>query len=172
MKTALLLSGGIDSAAVLIAKRREIDVCVFVSYGQPAAEPEFRAAEAIALSQMIYFLHVHRAHLPCVELSGDGPRVVPHRNLHLLLQASAHTRADRIFIGSTANDQRDYEDCRQPFFDAASAALGVQVAAPALAWSRERCVNIVRHAGLLPYTWSCYEGHPDPCGKCASCLQR
>ena len=170
MKTALLLSGGIDSLAVLITKRREIDLCVFVDYGQPAAEPEYTAADAVALSQMIHLVTV-KARLPCSELSGDGPRVVPHRNLHLLLQASAHTRAERIFIGATAGDQRDYEDCRQPFFDAASVALGVQVVAPALAWNRERCFNIVRHAGLLPYTWSCYEGHSDPCGKCASCLQ-
>lgn len=170
MKTVLLLSGGVDSTAVLVARRQEIDSCVFVDYGQPATEPEFTAADAIASALRVQFVAI-KARLPCIELQGNGPRVVPHRNLHLLLQASAHTRADRILIGATAGDQRDYEDCRRPFFDAASAALGVAVVPPALTWSREKCVNIVRGAGLLPYTWSCYEGHSDPCGRCASCLQ-
>lgn len=170
MKTALLLSGGVDSVAVLVDERDSIDVCVFVDYGQPAAEPELVAATSIAASLDMPIIVV-RARIPCRELGGAGPCVVPHRNLHLLLQTAIHTEASRIYIGATSGDQRDYEDCRQPFFDAAALALGVEVIAPALTWGRARCRRIVEFAGLSQYVWSCYAGHSDPCGKCASCLQ-
>lgn len=109
---------------------------------------------------------------------------VPFRN-GLFLSAAASMalslKASILFYGAHHDDWAGdaYPDCSQAFVEAMNRAIvegtggELRLEAPFVTWSK---ADIVR-AGLalgVPYelTWSCYEGGDEPCGICATCLDR
>ena len=73
MKTALLLSGGMDSLAIAWWKRP--DVAITLDYGQKAAEAEKRASAAVCAQLGIEH---HIVHIDCSSLgSGDMADAAP-----------------------------------------------------------------------------------------------
>lgn len=109
---------------------------------------------------------------------------VPFRN-GLFLSAAASMalslKASILFYGAHHDDWAEdaYPDCSQAFVEAMNRAIvegtggELRLEAPFVTWSK---ADIVR-AGLslgVPYelTWSCYEGGDEPCGICATCLDR
>ena len=109
---------------------------------------------------------------------------VPFRN-GLFLSAAASMalslKASILFYGAHHDDWAGdaYPDCSQAFVEAMNRAIvegtggELRLEAPFVMWSK---ADIVR-AGLalgVPYelTWSCYEGGDEPCGICATCLDR
>lgn len=109
---------------------------------------------------------------------------VPFRN-GLFLSAAASMalslNASVLFYGAHHDDWAGdaYPDCSQAFVEAMNTAIvegtggELRLEAPFVTWSK---ADIVR-AGLalgVPYelTWSCYEGGDEPCGVCATCLDR
>lgn len=72
-----------------------------------------------------------------------------------------------------------YPDCSQAFVDAMARAIDegtggkLQLVVPFVQWSKARIVEAGLKLGV-PYelTWSCYEGADEPCGTCATCLDR
>lgn len=109
---------------------------------------------------------------------------VPFRN-GLFLSAAASMalslKASILFYGAHHDDWAGdaYPDCSQAFVEAINRAIvegtggELRLEAPFVTWSK---ADIVR-AGLalgVPYelTWSCYEGGDEPCGICATCLDR
>lgn len=109
---------------------------------------------------------------------------VPFRNgLFLASAASLALSLDCSVVcyGAHADDWAGcaYPDCSPAFVDAMASSIDqgtggqLQLVAPFVQWSKARIVE----EGLkrdVPYhlTWSCYEGADEPCGTCATCLDR
>ena len=90
-----------------------------------------------------------------------------------------------IFVGANAIDYSGYPDCRPEFYTSLTevlrlgsklgSAYGVSIAieAPIIRMSKPEIVRRAVELGApLELTWSCYEGGPQPCGRCDSCLLR
>lgn len=179
MSTLVLLSGGVDSAAVATLGA---DHALFVGYGQPVVGREHAAAVRVAHRLGIPFSSAAVVGLdttPMHDAPGAGARVVPGRNAVLLTIAAARAAAlglDTVRIGAIAGDYADYPDCRPAFVAALSAALeagyGVRIEAPLAAHPKVRAVELCLRAGVLDLTWSCYVHGPRPCGNCNSCAAR
>lgn len=172
VSTAVLLSGGVDSAfAAYCVGEHGSTVAVFVDYGQPAAAMELRAAHALADSFGWGFREVKIGGMPLGQMaSGIGPHIVPARNLWLISIAAAF--AERVWIGCAPQDLAQYADCRPDFLNAMSDAM--LELRRYVEWSdfpRSGRAAWLARRGVLDLCWSCYGPGPEPCGKCASCLQ-
>jgi len=130
-------------------------------------------------------LSVPSGHIDCPSIPIT---YVPARNLIFLSYALGYaevTGADKIFIGVNALDYSGYPDCRPEFIDRFqnladySTKAGVQdqrkikIETPLLHLSKKDIVLLGQklHAPLA-LTTSCYNGGPEACGKCDSCLLR
>lgn len=175
---AVLLSGGMDSAAALYLAverhGRENVRSVFVDYGQKASELERWAS--LELSDRIGVGWQPRT----ISLSGgtliDGEgalvgadTVVPERNHELILQA--RLSGDEVWYAPHAGDWAVYEDCRPEFVR----SFVFPVVAPFL-YLTKRDIRLIGDRLGVPWglTWSCYApvGGELPCGKCGACLER
>jgi 7-cyano-7-deazaguanine synthase len=78
MKTSLLLSGGMDSVAIVWWKGP--DIAITIDYGQVPAEAEIRAACAVASTLGIehHIIHCDLASLGSGDMAGSAPL---HRSL-------------------------------------------------------------------------------------------
>ena len=177
----ILFSGGIDSTALAWEHRHAEPLLFFVDFGQPARARERDAARAVARRLRLGLIE-HSTILPGVgAMSGDGPRVMPGRNLALLSLAvslAASKGLSRVQFGAILDDSRDYPDCRVEFVQAlretAIIGYGVRVDAPFLHLSKAEVMARLP-ADVLALTWSCYESrglYDGPCGTCNSCLLR
>lgn len=198
MGSVVLLSGGIDSAvcAAIEAERGRLLGCLFISYGQPAADCERVAARAIARQLDVPFAQM-TVPLPLGSMGApegeEGPRVVPGRNLALLSLAICHALslgADTVVVGATAADRDSYPDCRGPFLrdlsEVVRVTYGAHVEAPLIGCSKAKVVGIAHRLDLdLSWTWSCYTPRAvdapigrhelprlQPCGTCNACVER
>lgn len=184
MRILVLLSGGIDSAALVgkaLQTRKTLDVgCLFVDYGQPSYVQEGRAAYAIAG----HFTGVTIGNAYCRVSLGDmatgtDAHVVPARNLVLLALGANYALSrgfDEVWLGAISEDYLHYADCRLGFakqLSKATSMLGVAVKYP---WVEEQCnkaavLEAARAYGVpLKDTYSCYG--PAVCHECPSCLER
>jgi len=183
----ILLSGGYDSLFMLNMSKADghATACLFIDYGQQAAQQEQQAAERACADHgvALYSASITLAESSITPMngpSGAGPRVVPGRNLALIGLAVNHAASEgykEVWIGATADDVHDYADCRSGFImgaDAAARAYGVQVCAPLIRRRRSDLVEMVKRSGwVMSAAFSCYS--PDengkPCGDCNSCAQ-
>jgi 7-cyano-7-deazaguanine synthase len=172
----VLLSGGVDSAAC-VAFCLEVGrpTCgLFVDYQQPALKKEAASARHIA----DYFgIPLHRARWV-------GPRtkevgLIPARNA-VLLSAALMERpptATAIAIGIHAGTP--YVDCSPEFVSRMQRVYDlyfgsrVQIVAPFLEWAKSEIWSYARSKAIpFELTYSCEAGSEQPCGECASCLDR
>ena len=121
------------------------------------------------------------------EQKGKVSTYVPFRNgLFLAIAASLAEQYgyEEIWYGAHQDDIAGdaYPDCSQAFIRCMNAAIfngtvaNIEMKAP---WSSFNKVDIARYAkqiGItqeeIEHTWSCYEGGDEPCGKCATCIDR
>lgn len=119
------------------------------------------------------------------DASGDTVSTyVPFRNgLFLSTAASIALSLDCSFVcyGAHADDWAGcaYPDCSPEFVGAMARAIdtgtggALQLVAPFVNWSKARIVEEGLKLGVpFELTWSCYEGGDEPCGACATCLDR
>jgi len=192
----VLLSGGLDSTAALLAARRSFDEVSALGfrYGQPSADQELVAASTTAQSLGVRF--DRRQLVGAIEPGGimkgapDGlavaPVVVPMRNAIFLSVAASvgiglwGGEPFSIGVGCNADDAA-FDDCRRTFFGAMSTAMtlasGVQIGvwAPYVDTPKRQIVEFVDAAGeldALSRSWSCYRGGKAPCRKCRACIVR
>jgi 7-cyano-7-deazaguanine synthase len=109
---------------------------------------------------------------------------VPFRN-GLFLSSAASIALSRdcsvIYYGAHADDSAGaaYPDCSPVFNNAMNEAIWegsghqLRIKAPFVNVSKADVVRMGLEIGV-PYelTWSCYEGGEEPCGKCATCIDR
>jgi 7-cyano-7-deazaguanine synthase len=183
----LLLSGGIDSAA--LAAIGKPSACVFVDYGQRPARAELRAAAAVAEA---LGLKLHDIRLDLRSIGGGlllGEEVNPHapspewwpyRNQILVTAAAAlalRLGLDHVVVGTVAGDGDRHADGTQEFYKVLDALMRLQegnigVLAPAISETTEQ---LVVRSGLgediLGWTVSCHRSE-FPCGDCPGCWKR
>jgi 7-cyano-7-deazaguanine synthase len=183
MKTALLLSGGMDSIAIAYWRRPEI--AITVDYGQLPAAGEMRAAQAVADVLSIEH-HIVRADLSALgsgDMAGSAALGVapvsewwPFRNQMLITLAAMKgvvLGVERLLIGTLKTDAK-HADGRPRFVEGMSAILRLQegeltLEAPAIEMTaielvRKSCVPME----VLAWAHSCHVGE-FACGLCRGC---
>lgn len=186
-KQAVLLSGGLDSAALAALIRPELAIAV--DYGQTCARAELTAAQAVASSLNVPFLAV-RADCSSVgsgDLAGRAPlsglapsqEWWPFRNqlLATLAAPAALTHDLKVLNFATVRTDGFHADGTREFFRLLDALFryqegGLSIAAPAIDLSS---AELIREAGMgldiLGWTHSCHFGDA-PCGRCRGCQKR
>ncbi len=185
MKTALLLSGGMDSIAIAWWKRPEM--ALTIDYGQKPAQAEIRAAKEVA-SRLGIEHQVVQCDLSALG-SGDmagGPPLAfapvpewwPFRNQLLLTVAAMRlvpSGATKVLIGCLATDKQ-HADGRAEFISAMNDLFAVQegglsAEAPAIDLT---AVELVKRSGIpleiLAWAHSCHRAN-EACGACRGCLK-
>ena len=183
MKTALLLSGGMDSIALAWWKRP--DQAFTVDYGQLAASAEIEASAAVcrALDIPHVVLRFDARALGSGDMAGAdaNPHAPasdwwPYRNqllVTLVAMRAVATGVERLWLGAVAGDET-HRDGSPAFFEHMSALLayqegGVIVEAPAITM---RTVDLIRESGIprsvLAWAHSCHRADV-PCCSCRGC---
>jgi len=184
MKTALLLSGGMDSVAIAWMKRP--DLAITINYGQKAAEAETHAAAQVA--RALEIPHEVIA-VDCGSLgSGDMAHAAPdahaaksdwwpYRNQLLLTLAGMRALArgvQTLFIGTLKSDGESHLDGTQQFVSLMDGLMeyqegGLRISAPAIDLT---AVELIRASGipasLLAWSHSCHKANI-ACGNCRGC---
>lgn len=183
MKTALLLSGGMDSLSLAWWKRP--DIAFTVNYGQLAAQAEIQVSTTIC--QMLDIPH-HIVNIDCRKLgSGDmaGSQADshapasdwwPYRNQLLVTLAAMKAISfgvTHLWLGTVKSDGF-HRDGSPEFMAAISHLLSLQeggmiVEAPAIGLST---AELVRKSGIpaevLAWAHSCHKADV-ACGNCRGC---
>ncbi len=183
MKTALLLSGGMDSLTLAWWKRP--DIALTLNYGQLAAQAEIEASRTICKQLEI----PHRViEIDCRQLgSGDmaGSQADglapasdwwPYRNQMLITLAAMKAISfgvTRLWLGTVKSDDF-HKDGSPEFMSAISRLLSLQeggiiVEAPAMELSTAELVRKSGiSAGVLAWAHSCHKSNL-ACGNCRGC---
>lgn len=185
MKTALLLSGGMDS--VSIAWWQRPDVAITIDYGQKPADAEIEAAGQVArlLNIAHEVIRVDCSALGSGDMAGSAPSAVapasewwPFRNQLLITlagMAAVRGGVSRLLIGTLATDGA-HADGRPDFVEQVSGLMALQegvitVEAPAIGLD---AVELVRKSGIdqgtLAWAHSCHVANY-ACGRCRGCLK-
>lgn len=197
-KAVILLSGGMDSTALLASVRNEYNgiLALSVDYGQRHRK------ELVAAAAVAEFFHVE---WQVLDLSGLAPllpsaltrhdeplpeghyadesmkaTVVPGRNAIMLAAAAGVAQgrgASTVLTAVHAGDHPIYADCRPDFIAAMDSALhvgyGVHVIAPFCHVTKTDIARIgAEHAAPFDLSWSCYAGEEVHCGRCGTCVER
>jgi 7-cyano-7-deazaguanine synthase len=186
VKTALLLSGGMDSVAIAWWKRPEL--AITIDYGQNAA-----GAEKVAAAQVCRELGI--AHeviaVDCSSLgSGDMAHAAPdahaatsdwwpYRNQLLLTLASmsAISRGvQALHIGTVKSDGESHRDGTPRFVELIDDLMhyqeaGLRIVAPAIGMTTAELVTMAEvPPGLLAWSHSCHKADV-ACGECRGCYK-
>jgi 7-cyano-7-deazaguanine synthase len=106
---------------------------------------------------------------------------VPNRNAVFVSIGAAYAEAegcDAVVCGFNAEEGATFPDNSEAFVGAANCALaystrtGVRIVAPTQALCKSEIVRMGRELDApLDLVWSCYEGGPEHCLRCESCLR-
>lgn len=182
-KTAILLSGGMDSIA--LAYWLHPTLAITVDYGQVAAEAEVRASrkvcEELGIQHDVISINCRvlgsgvMAEASVSECA-PSPEWWPFRNQLLITFAAARLTGlgvNRLLVGSVKTDG-DYADGRHEFYQVIDTLVSgqegcIHVEAPALDMTSD---ELIRKSGvgleLLAWAHSCALGNY-ACGRCRSC---
>jgi len=173
---AVLVSGGIDSAALLafyLSQRFSVRT-LFVDFGQPAARQESRAAKAVCKHYGVD-LSIMTVKSGATFSSGE----ITGRNAFLVFSALLVCGARPGIIAIGIHEGPPYYDCSEGFLKRIQtvvdgyAAGKIKVAAPFLKWGKEVIWEFCKEAQVpVESTYSCEKGGVPPCGKCLSCKDR
>jgi 7-cyano-7-deazaguanine synthase len=200
MKAVLLLSGGLDSTALLhVLLRGDTEVhALSFDYGQRHHRELLAAAEncrQLSVPHEIVDVTAFRKLLRGSALTDDIDvphghyrdenmrlTVVPNRNMILLSLAIGYAVsicADAVAYAAHGGDHAIYPDCRPEFVEAMNkvAALAnyrpILILTPFLHLDKGQILRVGLEAGMNPaLTWTCYQGGPHPCQKCGACVER
>lgn len=183
-KTAVLLSGGIDS--ICIAYWKKPDMAFTIDYGQVCAEAEIHSAAIICKKLGIehHIIRIDCSSLGSGLLSGkptveDSPSEEwwPYRNQLLVTLAcmkGISLGVKKLYVGSVRTDGVQHKDGTPEFYDMLSRLMsyqegGITVEMPAHSMDT---YELVEASGtpldLLLYSHSCHVSNK-PCMKCKGC---
>ncbi|MBN8599345.1 MAG: 7-cyano-7-deazaguanine synthase [Planctomycetes bacterium] len=171
----VLLSGGIDSAALLhFFQSQNIPIsAMFIDYNQSAAHHERKAS-----SQVAQRLGIPWSELKLVGGTTKASGEVSARNISLLSLAAMEAPASVWGIALGIHAGTAYPDCSDQFVRAAQIVLSmqsrhVQVLAPFIAWQKRDVIAFFLESRIpLDFTYSCESGTIPVCGSCLSCKDR
>lgn len=182
-RTAILLSGGIDSAALAFWKRPKW--AITIDYGQKPARGEIRAAAAVCSELEIRHevVSIDCSALGSGDLAGKAPLEAapesewwPFRNQLLVTLAAMRGMAlgvDSLMVGSIRADSFHADGTAQ-FYERLDGLVAMQegairVMAPAIGIEAP---DLIRQSGipasLLAWTHSCHKANYS-CGNCRGC---
>ena len=183
---ALLLSGGIDSAALAYWKRPEI--LFTIDYGQAVAQAEINSARQIAQATGINHEVLTVRTVPVLGTGSlakkpslnfaSSPEWWPYRNQWLITIAAMRgisIGVDDILVGSVASD-KIHRDGTLVFYEHISGLLtcqegNIRVSAPAIDLPSEELIRESKiPLSILGWTFSCHISC-DPCGACRGCTK-
>jgi len=185
MKTAILLSGGIDSVALVFWKRPE--VAYTVDYGQLSVLGEIRAARQVCKLLKLHheIIEVDCASLGSGDMAGCPPSPIapvsewwPFRNQFLLTVAAMKAIGDgvnQILFGAVKTDV-SHKDGSADFFKQMNSVLaiqegGIKVLVPAIEMSSAELVQISKvDISVLSWAHSCHVSEY-ACGNCRGCFK-
>lgn len=183
--SVILLSGGIDSAALAFWKKPEL--AITINYGQASAPGEIRAAKQIALELKMphEVLSVDCSQLGSGDLASRPPHKDapasewwPFRNQFLITVAGMRAiaaDADAIILGSVSSDAF-HADGTEDFYSLMDSVMSTQeghlaVQAPAIHMTSVELVRKSRITlDLLGWTHSCHRAE-FACGFCRGCTK-
>ena len=183
MKTALLLSGGMDSIAIAYWKRPEVGITV--AYGQRASKAELRAAAAVceALNIEHHVIEADLSSLGSGDMAGQAPAALaavsewwPFRNQMLVTLAAMKAVAlgvNKLMIGTLRTDGV-HADGKPEFIDLMNSVLRIQegeilLEAPAIKLSGTELIKSSNiPSDLLAWAHSCHVAN-EACGMCRGC---
>lgn len=186
MRSLLLFSGGVDSAAIAYWRRPEL--LLYIDYGQRPACGEIRAARAIArrVKLPLKQLRVDCSAIGSGDLCGKAQLPIaassswwPFRNQLLATIGAAFAlqeSLDAIILGIVHSDQL-FADSTSGFADQMRTLLGMQegrlrLETPAINLTTAELVATSGIPGsLLAWTHSCHVSDW-ACGQCKGCLTR
>lgn len=201
MKPVLIFSGGFDSTIALseLVRQGFTDItCLSFDYGQ-RAQNELESAKIIAkffnvkheifdITEITKFLNSnaltnHNINVPKTDNEeAVGLSYVPSRNTILIELATAYAISNGlhcVVFGAHYDDVEGYPDCRLEFvnkinqLNAVNNKKYIPVFAPFIHKTKKDLVKIaIKTNAPHEMSWSCYENGDEPCGKCASCLER
>lgn len=187
MKSAILLSGGIDSIALAFLKKPTM--AITVDYGQQAANAEIEAAYQVTKTLGMQHEVIS---IDCKSI-GSGAMMEqafnkddltsstewwPFRNQLLITFAAAKcvlAGFSEILVGTVKSDYI-HGDGTTNFIDHMNSVLGVQegklqVSAPAIAFSSAELVKLsCVPISILAWAHSCHRSSI-PCGECRGCIK-
>lgn len=185
MGVGLLMSGGLDSAALAFWKKP--DVAMTIDYGQVCAEAEVLAAQQICreIGLVQELVRVDCRHLGSGDLAGISPHDDaptqewwPYRNQLLVTIGAMRALAmgvDRLLLGTVASDS-SHRDGTVEFIASIDKLLqlqegGMRVLAPAIEMSS---AELIRTSGVsvdvLAWCHSCHTANT-ACGRCRGCFK-
>jgi 7-cyano-7-deazaguanine synthase len=201
MKAVVLLSGGMDSVALLYHARQEHEVVGALSfdYGSKHNHKEIPFASHHCSKfgiphQTIELGFVERLFKSdLLKSGGDIPdghyeeenmkaTVVPFRNGIMLSIAGGFAEsieAEGLVIAAHSGDHAIYPDCREEFMKSMGDAIRlgtyveVQLLRPFIAMTKAEIAKRGHELGVdFGQTWSCYKGGDIHCGTCGTCVER
>ncbi|MCP4953978.1 MAG: 7-cyano-7-deazaguanine synthase QueC [Proteobacteria bacterium] len=201
MITTAIVSGGMDSIALLYQMQTEIIEVVSFDYGQrhkkelvfakwhcDALEKKHTVIDLSSITRSLTgsALTDDSVDVPEGHYAEDNMKqtVVPNRNAVMLASAFAIAAANGSRLVATAvhaGDHFVYPDCRPEFIEAfdemQQCALGelwdVRLHAP-FAHRTKADIAKIGKVNHVPFdkTWSCYKGGDIHCGRCGTCVER
>lgn len=183
MKSALLLSGGMDSVCLAWAYRPEL--AITIDYGQRAAEAEITASRAVcaAINIRHCILRVDCSSVGSGDMAGTGALGLapssdwwPYRNQLLITLAGTKAVSEnlsRLLIGSVKSDGT-HRDGTSEFVGSICQLMayqegGLLVEAPAIEITTAELIRMCGiPPGLLAWTHSCHKANV-PCSQCRGC---
>ena len=201
MKTVVLLSGGMDSAAALYEARvtHEVVGALSFDYGSKHNHKEIPCAawhcKKLDIPHQVIALDFVPALFQSALLKSGGPipdghyeedsmkqTVVPFRNGIMLSIATGYAESiggEGLVIAAHAGDHAIYPDCREAFMQAMGDAMrlgtyaGIALLRPFINFTKAQIAARGHELGVdFAQTWSCYKGGEIHCGTCGTCVER
>jgi 7-cyano-7-deazaguanine synthase len=172
----ILLSGGIDSAACVnfYVDFGRPPCCLFIDYGQPAAENEAKSAKAIADYYSIPLLYS--------KWKGNfskTPGFINGRNSFLIAAALMERPPTVSVIAIGIHAGTVYQDCSKLFLMKMQNVIDVyengkiQLSAPFIDFIKMELYSYCIERRIpIELTYSCESSGTKPCGECLSCKDK
>lgn len=200
-KVIVVLSGGMDSSVLLhhhLAARDEV-IALSVDYGQRhRKELDYAAKLCSRLTVEHHIVDLSSVGKLFKSSSLTNPQVqvphghyaeenmkvtvVPNRNMILLSLAiglAVDRKADYVSYAAHAGDHAIYPDCREEFVAAMAEVAQlcdwhkVGLLRPFVDRTKADLVTLGAKLDVdFRFTWSCYEGQGQHCGRCGTCVER